>query len=93
MGPSLGRSAPQAGRSGSSRYRPSAQLANPNLTFIAFNKETGFKYETDEVYVSIGMKQGNEELAEKINKILEGITPEQKQEIMETAIKNQPLQQ
>ena len=70
-----------------------AQLANPNLTFIAFNKETGFKYETDEVYVSIGMKQGNEELAEKINKILEGITPEQKQEIMETAIKNQPLQQ
>ncbi len=70
-----------------------AQLANPDLMFISFNKETGFKYETDEVYVSIGMKQGNEELAEKINKILEGITPEQRQKIMEEAIKNQPLQQ
>ncbi len=70
-----------------------AQLANPNLTFIFFNKDTGFKYETDEVYVSVGMKQGNEELAEKINKILDGITSEQKQKIMEEAIKNQPLQQ
>lgn len=70
-----------------------AQLANPNLTFISFDKENGFKYETDEVFVSIGMKQGNEELAEKINKILDGITPEQKQKIMEDAIKNQPLQQ
>ena len=70
-----------------------AQLANPNLSFIAFNKETGFKYETDEVYVSVGMKLGNDELAEKINKILDGLTVEQKQKIMEEAIKNQPLQQ
>lgn len=70
-----------------------AQLANPNLTFVAFNKETGFKYETDEVYVSVGMKLGNDELAEKINKILDGLTTEQKQKIMEDAIKNQPLQQ
>ena len=70
-----------------------AELANPNLTFIAFNKDTGFKYETDEVYVSVGMKLGNDELAEKINSILDGITPEQKQKIMEDAIKNQPLQQ
>lgn len=70
-----------------------AQLANPNLTFIAFDKETGFKYETDEVFVSIGMKQGNDQLLEQINKILDGITPEQKQKLMEDAIKNQPLQQ
>lgn len=70
-----------------------AQLSNPNLTFISFNKETGFKYETDEVYVSVGMKLGNDELAEKINKILDGITPEQKLKIMEEAVKNQPLQQ
>lgn len=70
-----------------------AQLANPNLTYIAFDKETGFKYETDEVFVSIGMKQGNDQLLEQINKILDGITPEQKQKLMEDAIKNQPLQQ
>ena len=70
-----------------------AELANPNLTLIALNKDTGFKYETDEVYVSVGMKLGNDELAEKINGILDGITPEQKQKIMEDAIKNQPLQQ
>ena len=51
------------------------------------------EYETDEVYVSVGMKLGNDELAEKINKILDGITPEQKLKIMEEAVKNQPLQQ
>ena len=37
------------------------------------------------------MKLGNDELANKINKILEGLTPEKRKEIMEQAIKNQPL--
>lgn len=76
--------------------RPSAmaaQLANPALTFVGFDKETGFQYDTEEVAVSIGMKLGNEELLSKVNEILKGITPEKRQEIMENAIKNQPLQQ
>ncbi len=70
-----------------------AQLTNPNLTYIIFNKESGFQYETDEVSVSIGMKLGDTELENKVNGILNGISKEQRQQIMETAIKNQPSEQ
>lgn len=76
--------------------RPSAmaaQLSNPNLTFIEFDKENGFKYDTEEVAVSIGMKLGNKELLEKVNGVLNSLTVEDRQKIMENAIKNQPLQQ
>lgn len=76
--------------------KPSAMavaLSNPNLTYVAFDKENGFKYDTEEVSVSIGMKLGNDELLNNVNKILGEITMEKRQEIMENAIKNQPLQQ
>lgn len=76
--------------------RPSAmaaQLSNPELTYVAFDNENGFKYDTEEVAVSIGMKLGQDELLEKVNNILKEITLEKRQEIMENAIKNQPLQQ
>lgn len=67
-----------------------AEAANSNLMFIEFTKETGFKYETDEVNVAIGLKLGNTELAEQINKVLEeDLTPENRKKIMEKAIKNQ----
>lgn len=68
-----------------------AQFTNPELTFIEFTKETGFKYETDEVNVAIGMKLGNRELEEQVNKVLEEeLTPEKRKKIMEKAIKTQP---
>ena len=68
-----------------------AQYSNPNLTFISFNKNTGFKYETSEVNVAIGMKLGNTELEEKVNKILDqDLTPKVRKKIMEKAIKTQP---
>ena len=68
-----------------------AQFSNPNLKFISFDKNTGFKYDTEEVNVAIGMKLGNTELEEKINKILdEDLTPKVRQLIMEKSIQNQP---
>ena len=68
-----------------------AQYSNPNLTYISFDKNTGFKYETSEVNVAIGMKLGNTELEEKINKILDqDLTPKVRQKIMEKAIETQP---
>ena len=68
-----------------------AQFSNPNLKFISFDKNTGFKYDTEEVNVAIGMKLGNTELEEKINKILdEDLTPKVRQRIMEKSIQNQP---
>ena len=68
-----------------------AQFSNPNLKFISFDKKDGFKYDTEEVNVAVGMKLGNTELEEKVNKILdEDLTPKVRQQIMEKAIQNQP---
>ena len=68
-----------------------AQFSNPDLKFISFDKNTGFKYDTEEVNVAVGMKLGNTQLEEQVNKILnEDLTPKVRQEIMEKAIQNQP---
>ncbi len=69
-----------------------ATLSNPNLTFISFSEGQGFKYATNEVDVAVAVKKGNTELQTKVNGILKGISEDQRKQIMETAIKNQPLQ-
>lgn len=68
-----------------------AETANPNLKYITFEKGKGFDYSNEEVDVAIGLKKGNTDLKDQVDKILAGITEEQRQEIMEGAIKNQPL--
>ena len=73
--------------------RPGAMAAvasNPELKFVSFEGENGFTYEKSELDIAIGVKKGNEELVGKIDKILEEITPEQRNGIMDSAIKNQP---
>ena len=69
-----------------------AELSNPNLKYIYFGEGKGFKYATNEVDVAIATKKGSPELVSKINEILKGISPEQRKQIMEDAVKNQPLQ-
>lgn len=70
-----------------------ASLSNPNLTYVEFEKGKGFEYDTNEVYVSIGMKLGDDELLNKVNEILSGLSSEDKEKLMEKAIAEQPLQQ
>ena len=73
--------------------RPGAMAAvasNPELKFVSFEGENGFTYEKSELDIAIGVKKGDEELVGKIDKILDEITPEQRTEIMNSAIKNQP---
>ena len=69
-----------------------AELSNPNLKYIYFSEGQGFKYATNEVDVAIAVKKNSPELVSKINEILKGISPEQRKQIMEDAVKNQPLQ-
>ena len=69
-----------------------AELSNPNLKYIYFSEGQGFKYATNEVDVAIAVKKNSPELVSKINEILKGISPEQRKQIMEEAVKNQPLQ-
>jgi putative lysine transport system substrate-binding protein len=75
--------------------RPGAMAAvgsNPKLTFISFEEGKGFKASPEDVAVAVGLKKGSE-LKTKINEILKKITKEERQQMMDKAIANQPLQQ
>lgn len=49
--------------------------------------------EGTEDYLAIGVKPGNEELLNKVNNVLAGISEEERQELMDEAIANQPSEQ
>lgn len=68
----------------------SASAANNNFTFIEF--EDGFVTSDEDTAIAVGVVKGSE-LTEKINEILAGISEEERQEIMNNAIKNQPAAQ
>ncbi len=68
-----------------------ALKANDDLAMITFAEGKGFVTTPDEVAVSIGIKKGNTELADQINKILAGISAEERQKIMDAATDDQPL--
>lgn len=68
----------------------SATAANKNFAMVEFAKGSGFEASEEDTAIAAGIKKGNTDLAEKINKILADITEEKRVEIMDTAIKNQP---
>ena len=68
----------------------SAKVSNDEVTYIEFSGDNGFKYNRDDVNVSIGVKKGREDLREEVEKALNSITKEQREELMKKAIKNQP---
>lgn len=66
----------------------SASEANPNFTYQELTD--GFVVDDPEqVSIAVGVAKGSD-LVEKINEILAGISEEQRSEIMDNAIKNQP---
>lgn len=68
----------------------SASSANDNFVMVEFTD--GFVADEEETAVAVGLKKGSG-LADKINEILAGISEEERQEIMDAAIKNQPAAQ
>lgn len=58
---------------------------NPDLKFIIFAEGQGF----DDVSVSIGLRLGENDLANKINEILNNITQEQRKQMMQQAVLRQ----
>ena len=68
----------------------SAQEANPGLTFVEFTEGKGFEASPEDVAVAVAMKKGNE-LLPNVNAALEQISKEQRQELMDAAIANQPV--
>ncbi|TQR18618.1 transporter substrate-binding domain-containing protein [Psychrobacillus soli] len=65
----------------------SASAANENFAMVEFTD--GFVADEEETAVAVGLKKGSE-LTEQINEILGKISEEERQEIMDKAIQNQP---
>lgn len=65
----------------------SASEANDAFTFVEF--EDGFKTDPEETTIAIGVRK-EEPLIEKMNDVLNAITQEERQELMNQAIANQP---
>lgn len=65
----------------------SAEAANKDFKMVSF--EVGFETDPDDTAIAVGLKKGND-FAEKINEVLKGISLEERLQIMDEAIKNQP---
>ena len=65
----------------------SAQSANDN--FVMIELEDGFVTSDEDTAIAVGLRK-NDPLKEKINEILASISEEERQEIMDAAIMNQP---
>ncbi|SHO44798.1 transporter substrate-binding domain-containing protein [Anaerocolumna xylanovorans] len=65
----------------------SASAANDKFAMVEF--KDGFKTSDDDTAIAVGLKKGSDFTA-KINEILAGISEEERTNIMDTAIKDQP---
>lgn len=65
----------------------SASSANENFAMVEF--EDGFETSEDDTAIAVGLEKGSD-LTDKINEILKGISEEERTQIMDAAIKNQP---
>lgn len=68
----------------------SASDANENFAMVEF--EDGFETSEDDTSIAVGLEKDSE-LTDKINEILKGIPEDERTEIMDAAIKNQPAAQ
>lgn len=68
-----------------------ASYSNPDLVVLNFEGDKAFKASDEDVNMGIAIKKGNKELTDKINKALSEITDEERNKMMEEAIKDQPL--
>lgn len=67
----------------------SAVATNPDLTYIEFAEGNGFKVDLNEVSVAVALRKGSD-LLKPINQILAGISEDERNTLMDTAVKNQP---
>lgn len=68
----------------------SAVEANPSLTYVEFEEGKGFEASEEDVAIAVGIKKGSE-LKEQIDEILTTISNEERQQLMDEAVANQPL--
>ncbi|MGI6151659.1 MAG: transporter substrate-binding domain-containing protein [Christensenellales bacterium] len=69
----------------------SAMAANPELTFVEFAEGNGFVTSKEDVAISVAVKKGSAELLESINEALKNISQEVREDLMNAAVENQPV--
>jgi len=67
----------------------SAQAANSNFKMVEFAPGYGFVTSPEDTAIAVGIRKGSD-LMDKINAALAKISEEQRKELMDNAIKNQP---
>ncbi|RVU54699.1 transporter substrate-binding domain-containing protein [Anaerosphaera multitolerans] len=67
----------------------SIAMAMPELTAVYFEEGKGFEVKDNENTIAAGLKKGSD-LKEQIDEVLNKLTEEDRQAIMEEAVKNQP---
>ena len=68
----------------------SAVASNPELTYVQFAEGEGFETSTDDTAIAVAVAKGSP-LRDQINEILATISLEQREELMQWAVDNQPL--
>lgn len=66
-----------------------AETSNPNLTYIRFDKNHGFKTKPEDTDLAIGLRKGSP-LKSKINTALTNISQARRNSLMKEAVNNQP---
>jgi len=70
----------------------SAAQSNTDLTYIQFAEGNGFTASEEDVAIAVGVRDGSN-LVDSINKALDKITDQDRKDLMDWAIKNQPVTQ
>ena len=69
----------------------SAVASHPNFTYIEFSDGNGFTCDPAESSISVGVRKGSSLTAE-INKVIDAISKEEREQIMDAAISRQPAE-
>lgn len=69
----------------------SARASNPSLSFVAFEDGSGFDYEDGQASIAIGLRKEDTQLKDALNQALGAISEDTRQQLMESAVANQPL--
>lgn len=67
----------------------SASSANKNFAFVEFAEGEGFQYKPNDAAIAMGIKKGSD-LTAQVNTVLADISQEDRDKLMDEAIKNQP---
>ena len=66
-------------------------ISNPDMQYVTFEEGKGFEVDLSDCSAGIAVAKGNDELLNKINAVVDTITREMQEEMMDAAFAEQPL--